>query len=132
MTKWEVNDYLSELISLSDEEKELSLKISETSLREISEKLRADADSDDIRITAASAALAYYKLMLRRCADESNADSEITSFRAGDVDITQKKNDSTRQLSYAKNMLEEKLIELAPICKDNNFAFTNVEVKVKI
>ncbi len=132
MNKWEVNDYLSELVSLTSDETELAMRISETSLREIKAKLRADVNSEDIRITSAAAALAFYKLMLRRCADEATSDGEITSFRAGDVDITQSKSDSSKQLAYARSLLEEKMRELTPLCSDNNFAFANVRVKVKI
>lgn len=132
MNKFEIHSFLSELVSIREDESEIAMRLCDTSIREISAKLRADVDESDIRIISAASVLAYYKLMLRRCADESENNDEITSFKAGDVNITQSKSDSSKQLEYAKNLLDEKMLELTPLCKDNSFAFKNVEVKVKI
>lgn len=130
MSCWEVNDYLSELMDIDESEKELCMRLSKSSLNEIEAKLRSDVDTEDFRITAAAATLAYYKYMLRK---SGSAESEhITSFKAGDVDVKQEFTDTSKNLEKAESFYKNALAELVPLCDDNCFAFENVEVKIKI
>ena len=128
MSCWEVKDYLSELVAFKEEENELILPLCRSSLNEVEARLRADANRDDVRVSAAAAAIAYYKLMLRRSNDESG--DSITDFKAGDVSITQEKGDISKQLEKAEKYRDSMLNDIIPLCEDNNFAFRQVEVKL--
>ncbi len=87
MTAWEVKDYLSHLTSWEENEEENILSLCKASLNEITSMLKADADRADARIASAAAANAYYKLSLKR--SFSSSQEEFTSFKAGDISITQ-------------------------------------------
>ncbi|MBP9989561.1 MAG: hypothetical protein KBT46_08710 [Ruminococcus sp.] len=130
MSRWEVNDYLCQLTDISENDKELCLQLSNSSFKEIEAGLRNNVDSNDIRVTAAAAALAYYKYMLRKCGSENT--ESISSFKVGDVDIKQNVPDYSHQLKNAEKLYDKALVEIAPLCKDNTFAFENIEVKVRI
>lgn len=128
MSYWEVNDYLSELTEISSADKDLCLKLSRSAFREIEVKLRGDVDRNDIRVTAAAGTLAYYKYLLRK----SNISEDcITSFKAGDVNITQDSSAVSNQLKTAETMYRNAVTEIAPLCRDNCFAFENVRVNIK-
>lgn len=130
MTAWEVKDYLAELTVWEDNEDEKMLSLCKTSLKEIEAMLKPEADRTDMRIASAAAALAYYKLSLKR---SFTADGEdITSFKAGDVSITQSRADTTRMLDKAETLYRNALEVIIPLCTDNGFAFENILIKVKI
>lgn len=130
MTAWEVRDYLAELTVWEDNEDDSMLSLCKTSLKEIEAMLKPEADRTDMRIASVAAALAYYKLSLKR---SFNADGEdITSFKAGDVSIKQSRADTTRMLDKAETLYRNALEGIIPLCTDNGFAFENILIKVKI
>lgn len=121
----EVKDYLGELTDITVYEEELILNLCRSALKEIEAKLRSDVDRSDYRIVAASAALAHYKLVLKT----SNSDEfEMTSFKAGDVTIQQSTKEREKLLENVESFYEKKLIELIPLCRDDNFAFRQIKV----
>lgn len=130
MTAWEVKDYLSHLTSWEENEEENILSLCKASLNEITSMLKADADRADARIASAAAANAYYKLSLKR--SFSSSQEEFTSFKAGDVSITQgnSQNRSEKILDKAEKLYHEALRSIIPLCQDNGFAFENVKIKV--
>lgn len=129
MTAWEVKDYLSHLTSWEENEEEKILSLCKASLNEITSMLKADADRADARIACAAAANAYYKLSLRR--SFSSSQEEFTSFKAGDVSITQgNQKQSEKILDKAEKLYHEALRSIIPLCQDNGFAFENVKIKV--
>ena len=87
-------------------------------------------DRADARIASAAAANAYYKLSLKR--SFSSSQEEFTSFKAGDVSITQgnSQNRSEKILDKAEKLYNEALRSIIPLCQDNGFAFENVKIKV--
>lgn len=130
MTAWEVKDYLAELTVWEDSEEENMLSLCKSSLKEIEAMLKPDADRTDVRIASTAAALAYCKLAIKR---SFSADGEdITSFKAGDVSITQSRADTTRMLDKAETLYRNALEGIISLCTDNGFAFENVLIKVKI
>lgn len=129
MTAWEVKDYLSHLTCWEENEEESILSLCKASLNEIHSMLKADADRADVRIASAAAANACYKLLLKRSFSSSQED--ITSFKAGDVSITQgNRNQYERSLDKAEKLYHEALRSIIPLCRDNGFAFENVKIKV--
>lgn len=130
MTAWEVKDYLSQLTEWENSEEESTLSLCRACLKEIEAMLKPDANRTDVRIASTAAALAYYKLTLKRnCAAESE---EITNFKAGDVSITQSKADTTKLLDKAEALYRNAVEGIIPLCKDNGFCFENILIKVKI
>ncbi|MBR6531228.1 MAG: hypothetical protein IKT61_01850 [Clostridia bacterium] len=130
MTAWEVKDYLAQLTDWEDSQEENILALCRACLKEIEAMLRPDAEHTDVRIAAAAASLAYYKLMLKRSTTENS--EEITNFKAGDVSITQTNADSSKLLDRAEKLYRDALGSIIPLCRDNGFAFRNVLIKVKI
>ncbi len=130
MTAWEVKDYLTHLTDWDASDEESILSLCKASLKEIEARLKENADRTDARIAAAAAAIAYYKLSLKR--SSVGQDEEITSFSAGDVKITQNTADRSKQLDNAEKLYKEALQSIIPLCEDNGFAFENILIRVKI
>ncbi len=130
MTAWEVKDYLSYLTVWDEADESEILSLCKASLKEVEAMLKADADRTDVRIASAAAGIAYYKLTLKR--SFSYSDDGITSFKAGDVSITQNSKDRTKELSDAEKLYEKALNSIIPLCQDNGFAFENVKIKVML
>lgn len=130
MTAWEVKDSLAELTVWEDNEDESILSLCKSSLKEIEAMLKADADRTDVRIASAAAALAYYKLSVKKSFSSDSED--VTSFKAGDVSITQSRADTSRMLDKAEKLYRNALESIIPLCTDNGFAFENIIIKVKI
>lgn len=128
MSYREVKDSLSRLVGLTQSETAGAEALCRECFKEIAAGLKADADSEDARVTAAAAGLAYYKLMLRR--NSENSDESITSFKAGDVSITQDKGETKAGLDNAEKYFKQCFEKILPLCEDNSFAFENVRVKV--
>lgn len=128
MSYREVKDSLSRLVELTENEQALADGLCRECFKEITAGLKADADSEDARVTAAAAGLAYYKTLLKRNSD--SAAEEITNFKAGDVSITQNTGNLTNQLGSAESYFKSCFAKITHMMEDNSFAFTNVKVKV--
>ena len=128
MSSWEIKDSLLRLVDLSTAEEAAAMQLCRECLKEVSAGLKADADPEDPRITAAAAALAYYKVMLKR--NTQAVSDEITSFKAGDVSISQGKSNTDAQLKAADEYRKRCFAEIVPLCQDNGFAFENVRIRV--
>lgn len=129
MTAWEVKEYLGHLTEIEESEQEKTLELCRASLREIEAMLKPDADRNDVRIASAAASLAFYKITIKNSFSSSE---DITSFKAGDVSITQDTGGSSKQLERAEKLYSEALKSIIPLCTDNGFAFENIRIKVKI
>lgn len=128
MSYREAEDSLCRLVDLTEKEQSEAGALCRECFKEITAGLKADADSEDARITAAAAGLAYYKLILKR--NSSASAEEITDFKAGDVSIKQGKSDTAFQLRNAESYFKECFSKIVPMLEDNSFAFCNVKVKV--
>lgn len=78
------------------------------------------ADRRDMRLIYLAAAKAYRKLVFRLIASED----EISSFRAGDVAITQ---NPTASAALTETILCDALQAAAPLLRDREFAFMRVK-----
>lgn len=128
MSYREVKDSLCRLVDLTENEAASADGLCRECFKEITAGLKADADSEDARVTAAAAGLAYYKLILKRNSEASA--EEITDFKAGDVSIKQGRTETASQLKNADSYFKECFAKIAPMLEDNGFAFRNVKVKV--
>lgn len=135
MSFWEVRDYLGQLVDISGGSSEEISDVCRTSLKEILTLLKPGADGCDMRVTAAAACSAYYKLMLKRYAASETAGDEFTSFKAGDISISGRSSSASKdaqvRLDKAERLLDAAMIKLAPLCEDNSFEFRQVGVKKK-
>ncbi|MBQ7548791.1 MAG: hypothetical protein IJT03_03700 [Clostridia bacterium] len=136
MSFWEVRDYLGQLVDIGGGSSEEISDVCRTSLKEILTLLKPGADGCDMRVIAAAAAGAYYKLMLKRYAAASEASTdEFTSFKAGDISISGRSSSAAKdaqvRLDKAERLLETAMVKLAPLCEDNSFEFRQVGVKKK-
>jgi len=128
MSCYEVKDSLCRLVDLTQTEAAGADALCRECLKEIAAGLKADADTEDARVTSAAAGLALYKLMLKRNSD--SASDEVTSFKAGDVSISESKSDIRHGLENAESYFKQCYAKIVPLCVDNGFAFENVKVKV--
>ena len=126
MSIWEVKDYLSELTDISAYKEEEILSLCRSCVKEIDSRLKNDADRSDYRVIAAAAGLAYYKLTLKKISADSG--ESITDFKAGDVSIKQESKSYEKLLANAESFCNKKMTELIPLCRDNSFAFNQIQV----
>lgn len=124
MSYWEVKDYLDELTEISAYEESEIISLCNSSLKEIEAKLKTDADKNDVRVIAAAAGLAYYKLALKQ--NSADDDLDITSFSAGDVNITKNSVSKEKMLEKAKEFYEKSLEDIIPMYQDNSFVFKQI------
>lgn len=121
VSRQSVLNRLRQFITLDEQGAENALPLCEICLSQLTERLRDDADENDMRIAEAAAGLAYYRLMLRAAA----SDSAVESFRAGDVTVTRS---PAAVLEIAAKIRNEALAGAAPLIKDDNFFFGQVEI----
>ena len=119
MNKWVILDSLKQITDLDEEGASAALPLCSSGLDEVLVRLKDTADEDDPRVIAAAAAIAYYKLALKR-ADENES---CTRFKAGDVTISQS---ASAMLENAANVRSTALLDLLPLLKDDEFVFMGV------
>ncbi len=118
-TQWNVLARFRQLIEIDDTEAEKLLPLCVVNLRRVMAQLNEKADKDDIRITEAAAALTYYDYSIKL----SNQTDNITSFKAGDITVSQTSNSLTE---HAEKIKKAALLELTPLMRDTSFIFMNV------
>ena len=91
-----------------------------TALQEILPLLKPGADTGDIRVTGAAAALAA----LRAARRENFASDTPSSFRAGDVSVTF----SSVTAQTAENEYRQAIAALSPLLIDSGFYFGQVKI----
>lgn len=129
VTAWLVKEYLGHLTQAEGYEDDEIIALCKASLREIEAMLKADADRNDVRIASAAASLAFYKMTLKNSFSSSD---NVTSFKAGDVSITQDKGGTDKKLERAERLYAKALESIVPLCTDNGFAFENIRIRVQI
>lgn len=118
-TQWNVLSRLKQLVELDKEEAEKLLPVCVVNLQRILAMVNEDADKDDVRITEAAAALSFYDYAIKL----KNEVDNITSFKAGDITVSQTSNSLTEN---AEKIKKDALLELTPLIKDTSFIFMNV------
>lgn len=118
--KWSVLDAvkLGYYHTLSDSE---LLPCCEAAARELTVKLREDADEGDIRLLNLAAAMANYTVVLKGLAGEDG----ITSFKAGDVSITK---GGAHADAVAHAQVSRAMLAALPLLKDDGFHFAGIEI----
>ena len=117
---WRVLSALREYYSYNEPDSEL-IPICEASARELSARVKPNADCSDIRLINAAAAIANYRLCIKRL----HTDEGITSFKAGDVTV------SISPSALAENAEKEKskaIIAALGLLRDDEFLFRQVSI----
>ena len=117
---WRVLSALRDYYSHSETDAEL-IPICDASARELSARVKPNADCSDIRLINAAAAMVNYRLCVRRM----HSDEGITSFKAGDVTISISPEALREQAEKDKT---EAIIAAAPLLKDYDFLFRQVSI----
>ncbi len=123
---WEVTEALSLLTDIEEKEKEIAESICQHCLDEIVCILRPDVQQADPRIVAAAAGKAFYNLCIKRA--WAQEESNMSSFKAGDLSISYNSVSSQEQLNSAKQIRDNAMAELMPLVSDNGFFFGKVDV----
>ena len=119
MDQWNVLESLKQITDLDEEGATAALPLCHSGLEEIKVRLRDDADPNDPRVISAAAALAFYKMTLRRI----DSNEAVTSFKAGDVTVTKS---PSAMLEGAVKIRDDALINILPLVKDEGFIFMRV------
>lgn len=111
---------LKEYYSYEETDAQL-LPVCEAAARELSARVKPNADCSDIRLINAAAAMANHRLCIRKM----HSDGGVTSFKAGDVTV------SISPEALAENAEKEKtqaFIAALPLLRDDEFLFRQVSI----
>ncbi|MBR2869372.1 MAG: hypothetical protein IKB88_09985 [Clostridia bacterium] len=117
---WRVLSALREYYSYGETDAEL-IPICESTARELTARVKPNADCSDIRLINAAAAMANHRL----CVKKLHSDEGVTSFKAGDVTV------SISPAALAENAEKEKtraIIAALPLLRDEEFLFRQVSI----
>lgn len=121
MSRMSVLTSLRQIVSLDSGGAAAALPLCGACLDEVSAMLREGVSQDDVRVTSAAAALAYYKMKLSELSSLDGA----SSFKAGDVTVSR---DLHGALNTARSLRDEAFAALAPLMRDERFHFGGVDV----
>ncbi|MCR4614796.1 MAG: hypothetical protein K5756_01415 [Clostridiales bacterium] len=119
MNQWSVLNALKQYTSIDDSETAQILTACRACMDELTVRLKDDADKDDARLVNAAAAIAYYRLMVKKM----SAEDSVVSFKAGDVTVSKSPE---LVLEIAEQVRDEALKTVLPLLKDDEFLFKQV------
>ena len=117
---WRVLSTVRAFYSHGETDAEL-IPICDASARELSARVKANADCSDVRLINAAAAMANHRLCIRKL----HSDEAVTSFKAGDVTV------SVSPAALTENAEKEKtraIIAALPLLRDEEFLFRQVSI----
>ena len=117
---WRVLSVLREYYAYSQADSEL-IPICESAARELSARVRRNADCSDIRLVNAAAAIANHRL----CVKKAYSDDGVTSFKAGDVTVSVSPN---ALIENAEKEKTQAIIAALPLLRDDEFLFRQVSI----
>ena len=125
VSEFEVYSELESMTEIPEKDKDFCLDLCTSWLEKTRRKLKSATDYSDPRVVSAAAAAALYVLTVRSCI--SGAD-EYSTFKAGDITVSQSAASKNNKLAYAKELYLEAMRELAPIAEDNSFYVRKIDV----
>lgn len=121
----DVLDVLKQLTDVSETESRTVTDLCRQCFESLVSELREDADTEDRRIISAAAAEAFYKLCIK---EKAAAQAGISSFKAGDLSVTQDTGETDGKLRAAQALYETERKKLAPLLKDTGFFVGKVDI----
>lgn len=122
----DVYDVLTHFITLNDTNTQEVVELCGQCFQSILKELKPDTDTEDPRILNAAAAKAFYLLCVKEKSNQTTGG--ITSFKAGDLSISQKENEIDGKLETAKKLYESELKKLTPLYEDTGFFAGKVDI----
>ena len=121
----DVFDALKHLTDVSDNNYQQTLDLCRQCFESLKKELKNDAEPSDPRVINAAAANAFYML----CLKEKNASGDgVTSFKAGDVSITQESADIDGKIKVAEAFCERTGRRLIPLLEDSGFFAGKIDI----
>ena len=117
---WKVLSALKEYYSPEGSDSEL-LPLCKAGASEIQARLKENADPDDIRIINAAAAIANYRICMKKIASSDGTES----FKAGDVTVSVSHNAIS---DFAEKERSRALLDVLPLLRDDEFVFRQVSI----
>lgn len=121
MSRMSVLSSLRQIVSLDSEGAAAALPLCSACLDEVCSLLRDDVSHEDLRVSNAAAALAYYKMTL---SEYSSLDG-VSTFKAGDISVSR---DCAQTLALAEKLRDEAFGKLLPLTRDDRFYFGQVDI----
>ena len=115
---WSILDALRRNHAVDGTDEELA-PLCAAAAKELEVRLRKDAPCTDIRLINAGAAIANYRI----CMKKSSTDDGVTSFKAGDVTVN---ISPSAMIERAEKEKSEALMEALPLLRDEGFVFRQV------
>lgn len=97
------------------------LPLCKSAALEIQARIRNNADTEDIRLINAAAAIANYRLCMKKIASSDGTES----FKAGDVTVSVS---HSAMGEYAEKERSRALLEALPLFRDDEFVFRQVSI----
>lgn len=117
---WRVLTALREYYSPEGEDREL-LPLCKSAALELQVRLRKGADAGDIRLINAAAAIANYRLCMKKITSSDGTES----FKAGDVTVS---ISHSAMGEYAEKERSRALLDALPLLRDDEFVFKQVSI----
>lgn len=117
---WRVLSVFREYYAPAETDAELA-PLCDAVARELSARVRRDADCSDIRLINAAAAIVNHRLCMRKM----NGENAVTSFKAGDVTVS---ISPRALLENAEKERTRAMLEAAPLLRDDEFVFRQVSI----
>lgn len=117
---WKVLSALREYYSPEGSDSDL-LPLCKLAALEIQARVRNGADTEDIRLINAAAAIANYRLCMKKIA----ASDGTESFKAGDVTVSVS---HSAMGEYAEKERSRALLAVLPLLRDDEFVFKQVSI----
>ncbi len=117
---WRILAVLREYYSPAQTDDEL-IPLCTCASKELSERLKKNADPNDMRLVNAAAAIVNYRL----CVKALHSAEGVTSFKAGDVTVSISPNALAERAEKEKS---EAVLAALPLLTDEEFVFKQVSI----
>lgn len=121
----DVFEVLKQMTSISESGIQPAIDLCAQCFDSLKKELRDNADTEDQRIINAAAAKAFYLICLKEKSAEQDG---VTSFKAGDISITQQGSDINGKLKAAESLYREERERIIPLLIDNGFFAGKVDI----
>ncbi len=117
---WRVLSVFREYYEPTESDAELA-PLCDAVARELSARVRCDADCSDMRLINAAVAIVNHRLCMKKASKEN----PVTSFKAGDVTVS---ISPQALLENAEKERTRAMLEALPLLRDDEFVFRQVSV----
>lgn len=121
----DVLDALKNITVISANDYQNTSDLCRSCFESLKKELKDGADTEDPRVINAAAADAFYLICLKEKAAQQGG---VTSFKAGDMSITQNEDELDGRLESAEKLRADARRKLIPLFEDNGFFVGKVDI----